>query len=378
MKTTSLPLHIPGGSTTPPDRDHILRRRVPALLGYGGIGLHCPVNPYPLAPHIQNAVIDAVRGQIAAINTYPDSNATVLRTKLAEYVSNHVRSAVSSENIWVANGCNEILQQIFRAFAGPGGTVLGLEPSYRYFPVIAESVGTQWRSVPSRAFPQRDMDAALTTIERCQPDVVVIANPNNPTGDSFSMGVFEEVLSRLRSGILVVDEAFIEMSTKDSAVQLIHRYPDKIAICRTLSQAFTFAGGKLGYMIAAPNIINTLLTTRLPYHVSSMTQAAASVIIDRADEILAKVPELLLERDRMVTALQLAGFDIPHSDTSFFLLGKLDDAHAVWEAYVNAGIFLGDVGLSHYLRVSAGLPHENDQFLEATNNLLDLGKIAIG
>lgn len=122
--------------------------------------MHCPVNPYPLAPHIQNAVIEAVRGQIAAINTYPDSNATVLRTKLAEYVSNHVRSAVSSENIWVANGCNEILQQIFRAFAGPGGTVLGLEPSYRYFPVIAESVGTQWRSVPSRAFPQRDMDAA--------------------------------------------------------------------------------------------------------------------------------------------------------------------------------------------------------------------------
>ncbi|UGT90554.1 aminotransferase class I/II-fold pyridoxal phosphate-dependent enzyme [Mycobacterium ostraviense] len=378
MKTTSLPLHHPGGSTTPPDRDQILRRPVPAPLGYGGIGLHCPVNPYPLAPHIQNAVIEAVRGQIAAINGYPDSNATVLRTKLAEYVSNHARIPVTPENIWVANGCNEILQQIFRAFAGPGGTALGLEPSYRYFPVIAEAVGAQWRSVPSRAFPQRDIDAALTAIERCQPDVVVIANPNNPTGDSFSMDMFEEVLARLGSGILVIDEAFIEMSTKDSAVELIHRYPDKIAICRTLSQAFTFAGGKLGYMMAAPNIINTLLATRLPYHVSSMTQAAAAVIIDRADEILAKVPELLLERDRMVTALQLAGFDIPHSDTSFFLLGKLDDAHAVWEAYANAGIFLGDVGLSHYLRVSAGLPHENDQFLEATSNLLDLGKIAIG
>lgn len=349
-----------------------------AALGYGGIGLHCPVNPYPLAPHIQNAVIEAVRAQIAAINTYPDANATVLRTKLAEYVSNHGRIAVTPENIWIANGCNEILQQIFRGFAGPGGTALGLEPSYRYFPVIAESVGTQWTSVPSRAFPHRDIDAAITAIERYQPDVVVIASPNNPTGDSLSMDMFEEVLSRLRSGLLVIDEAYIEMSTKDSAVQLIHRYPDKVAICRTLSQAFTFAGGRLGYMIAAPQIINALLATRLPYHVSSMTQAAAAVIIDRADEILAKVPELLLERDRMLTYLQLEGFDIPHSDTSFFLIGKFEDAPAVWEAYANAGIILGDVGLSHYLRVSAGLPHENDQFLEATGNLLDLGKIAVG
>ncbi|EUA14279.1 histidinol-phosphate aminotransferase domain protein [Mycobacterium kansasii 732] len=120
MKTTSRPLHIPGGSTKPPARLQILKRPGAASPGYGGIGLHCPVNPYPLAPHIQNAVIEAVRGQIAAINTYPDSNATVLRTKLTEYVSNHARIPVTPENIWVANGCNEILQQIFRAFAGPG------------------------------------------------------------------------------------------------------------------------------------------------------------------------------------------------------------------------------------------------------------------
>ncbi|ETW21220.1 hypothetical protein MGAST_27380 [Mycobacterium gastri 'Wayne'] len=322
-------------------------------------------------------MIEAVRTQIAAINNYPDSDTSVLRTKLAGYVADHARIAVTHENIWVANGCNEVLRQIFRTFAGPGGTVLGLEPSYRYFPVIAEAAGTQWSSVPTRTFPQRDIDAALTAIGKCQPDVVVIASPNNPSGDSFSIDMFEEVLHRLRSGILVIDETYIEMSTKDSAVQLIHRYPEKVVLCRTLSKAFTFAGGRLGYMIAGPQIINALRATQLPYHVSSITQAAAAVIIDRADEILAKVPELLLECERMVAYLQREGFDIPHSDAHFFLMGKFKDAHAVWEAYADIGIVLGDVGLPHYLRVSAGLPHENDQFLEATSNLLDLGKIAL-
>lgn len=376
MKTTSLRLYYPGVSTKPPDRTGILDSAVlPSGSGYG-ISLHCPVNPYPLAPHIQNAVIEAVRAQIAAINIYPDSEATLLRAKLAEYISSHARITVTPENIWVGNGCNEILQQLFRAFAGPGRIALGLEPSYRYFPVIAEAAGTQWLSVPSRAFPRRDLDAALTAIDKYQPGVVAIASPNNPSGDSFGVDMFEEVLSRLRSGILVIDEAYLEMSTNTSAVELIHRYPDKVAICRTLSQAFTFAGGRLGYLVAAPNIIDALLATRLPYHVSSMTQAAAAVIIDRADEILAKVPELLQERERMVSYLRTEGFDIPHSDTSFFIIGKFDDAQAVWEAYADIGVFLGDVGLSHYLRVSAGLPHENDQFLEATSHLLDLGKIA--
>ncbi|WP_085672431.1 aminotransferase class I/II-fold pyridoxal phosphate-dependent enzyme [Mycobacterium szulgai] len=378
MNTTSLPPHRSGGSAKPPNRPQSLTLPLPgAALEYGGIELHCPVNPYPLAPHIQNAVIEAVRAQIATINTYPDIDATALRRKLAEYICNHERIAVTPENIWVANGCNEMLQQIFRTFAGPGGTALGLEPSYTYFRVIAEATGTQWMSVPSHAFPHRDIDSAITEIEKQQPDVVVIQSPNNPTGDSISLDIFEEMLCRMRSGILVIDEAFIEMSTVDSALQLIRRHPERVAICRTLSTALTFAGGRLCYMIAAPNVINALLATRLPYFVPSITQAAAAVIIARADEILVRVPELLLERDRMVTYLRFEGFDIPHSDTNFFLIGQFEDTRAVWETYASAGILLGDIGLPHYLQVSAGLPHENDQFLETTSSLICRRKIIV-
>lgn len=378
MNTTSLPPHRSGGFTNPPDRSRTLTLPLPAApLGYGGIELHCPVNPYPLAPHIQNAVIEAVRVQIATINTYPDLDATALRKKLAEYICNRERTDVTAENICVANGCNEMLHQIFRTFAGPGKTALGLEPSYTYFRVIAEATGTQWMSVPSRAFPHRDIDTAITAIEKQQPDVVVIQSPNNPTGDSISPDIFEEVLCRMGSGILVIDEAFIEMSTVDSALQLIRRHPEKVAICRTLSTALTFAGGRLGYMIAAPNVINALLATRLPHFVPSITQAAAAVIIARADEILVRVPELLLERDRMVTYLRFEGFDIPHSDTNFFLIGQFEDTRAVWETYASAGILLGDIGLPHYLQVSPGLPHENDQFLETTSSLICRRKIIV-
>ena len=170
----------------------------------------------------------------------------------------------------------------------------------------------------------------------------------------------------MTTGILILDEAYGEFSSQPSAMNLIDDFPTKLVVTRTMSKAFAFAGGRLGYLIAAPAVIDAMLLVRLPYHLSSVTQAAARAALRHADDTLGSVATLIAERSRVTEALTGMGFRVVPSDANFLLFGEFADAPATWQRYLDAGILIRDVGIPGYLRATIGLADENDALLEAS------------
>jgi histidinol-phosphate aminotransferase len=195
--------------------------------------------------------------------------------------------------------------------------------------------------------------------------VVIVASPNNPSGQSVSLPELRRLLDAT-PGILIVDEAYGEFSSRPSAVALVEKYPTKLVVTRTMSKAFAFAGGRLGYQVATPAVIDAMLLVRLPYHLSSVTQAAARAALRHADDTLGSVATLIAERERVTAALSSMGFQVIPSDANFVLFGRFADAPATWQRYLDAGILIRDVGIPGYLRATTGLAEENDAFLEAS------------
>ncbi len=236
-------------------------------------------------------------------------------------------------------------------------------------PIIAGGTQTEWL-VANRADDfSLDADVAVAAITQRRPDVVFVASPNNPSGQSVSLGDLRRLLDAMVTGILIVDEAYGEFSSQPSAVQLVDEYPTKLVVTRTMSKAFAFAGGRLGYLIAAPAVIDAMLLVRLPYHLSSVTQAAARAALRHADDTLGSVAKLIGERERVTEALTLMGFRVIPSDANFVLFGEFADAPATWQRYLDAGILIRDVGIPGYLRATTGLAEENDALLAASARL---------
>ena len=156
-------------------------------------------------------------------------------------------------------------------------------------------------------------------------------------------------------------------NTKDAiALALIDEYPTRVVVSRTMSKAFAFAGGRLGYLVAAPAVVDAMLLVRLPYHLSSLTQAAARAALRHADDTLGSVATLISERERVAKALTDMGFRVIPSDANFLLFGEFADAAATWRAYLEAGVLIRDVGIPGYLRTTIGLADENDALLSAS------------
>ncbi|WP_158888380.1 histidinol-phosphate transaminase [Amycolatopsis anabasis] len=348
-----------------------LRGRTP----YGAPQLDVPVrlntneNPYPPPDALVADVTAAVREAAAALHRYPDRAAVELRRDLADYLSVSTRVLLDERNLWAANGSNEVLQQILQAFGGPGRSALGFEPSYSMHPIIAAGTRTDWVATPRRDDFTLDTAAAARIVAERQPDVVFLTSPNNPTGGSIPFAELAVVLDNA-PGIVVVDEAYAEFSSQPSAIELLDEYPAKLIVSRTMSKAFAFAGGRLGYLAAAPAVVDALQLVRLPYHLSALTQAAARAALRHADATLASVAKLAAERDRVVEALLGLGFTPVPSDANFVLFGRFADAPATWKSYLDAGVLIRDVGIEGHLRVTIGTPEENDAFLEASKEVV--------
>ncbi len=341
---------------------------------YGAPQLDVPVrlntneNPYPPPPELVADVAEAVRAEAAELHRYPDRDALELRHDLADYLSVSTRVVLTEANVWAANGSNEVLQQILQAFGGPGRSALGFEPSYSMHPIIASGTRTEWLPAPRRADFTLDTAAAASVIREKQPDIVFVTSPNNPTGGSIPLDELRAVLDAA-TGIVVVDEAYAEFSSQPSAVELLADYPARLIVSRTMSKAFAFAGGRLGYLAAAPAVVDALLLVRLPYHLSRLTQAAARAALRHADATLGTVHKLAAERDRVVEALAGLGFDPVPSDSNFVLFGRFASPATAWKSYLDAGVLIRDPGIPGHLRVSIGTPEENDAFLEASKEV---------
>ncbi|KZF00900.1 MULTISPECIES: histidinol-phosphate transaminase [unclassified Rhodococcus (in: high G+C Gram-positive bacteria)] len=342
-----------------------------ALIGkspYGAPQLIVPVqlntneNPHPPTQALIDDVADSVRVAAGQLHRYPDRDADELRADLARYLTEQTGFAVDTANVWAANGSNEILQQLLQAFGGPDRTALGFVPSYSMHPIISSGTQTEWIPAKRRADFSLDVDYAVQAIEERRPDVVFVTSPNNPTGHSIDEADLRRILDAA-PGIVVVDEAYAEFSSAPSAIGLIESYPSKIVVSRTMSKAFAFAGGRLGYLVAAPAVVDAMLLVRLPYHLSVVTQAAARAALRHASDTLGSVAELSAERDRVAAALGRQGYDVVPSDANFLLFGRFSDAAVTWQRYLDEGVLIRDVGIPGYLRVTIGLAHENDRFL---------------
>lgn len=347
-----------------------LRGRTP----YGAPQLDVPYllntneNPYPPPPELVADIVREAEQVAATLHRYPDRDAIALRTDLAAYLTTSTGVALDVRNLWAANGSNEILQQILQCFGGPGRTALGFEPSYSMHPIIAAGTRTDWAPTPRSADFSLDAEQAAKIIVERQPDVVFVTSPNNPTGQSVPFEDLRQLVDAA-PGIVVLDEAYAEFSPQPSAVNLLAEFPAKLIVTRTMSKAFAFAGGRLGYLAAAPAVVDALQLVRLPYHLAALTQAAARAALSHADATLASVHLLSAERDRVAAALAELGFQVVPSDANFVLFGLFDDAPAAWQAYLDDGVLIRDVGIPHHLRVSIGTPEENDAFLAVSKEI---------
>ncbi len=342
----------------------------PELVGeepYGAPQLDVPVclnvneNPYPPTEATIREMADAVVALASGVNRYPDREFRELRGALASYLGH----GLTADHVWAANGSNEVMTHVLGAFAGPGRTVLSFGPTYSMYPEYARNTHSGYAVVPRR--PDFTLDAALIldAVREHDPSVVIITTPNNPTGTSTPVEVIAEVLEGT-DAIVVVDEAYQEFSRtpEATALTLLPGFGN-LVVSRTMSKAFAFAGGRLGYLAAAPAVVDALRIVRLPYHLSAQSQAIASVALRHADEMLARVDDLRAARDDMLVRLPELGHEVIDSDANFVLFGPFADRHSAWQQLLDHGVLVRETGPAGFLRVSAGTPDEMEAFYAA-------------
>ncbi|MEU4554798.1 histidinol-phosphate transaminase [Micromonospora violae] len=344
-----------------------IRADLRGLSPYGAPQLDVPVrlntneNSHPVPEPVVEAIGKALAAELRELNRYPDRDAVALRADLADYLGH----GLTVEQVWAANGSNEIQQQLLQAFGGPGRSALGFVPAYSMHPLLALGTGTRW--VPA----ERGVDFGLTAEEAVaqvrehQPDVVFLCSPNNPTGTALDPAVIAAVLD-VAPGVVVVDEAYAEFARPGtvSALAVLPGHP-RLVVTRTMSKAFGFAGGRLGYLAADPAVVQAVQLVRLPYHLSALTQAAARAAVAHRDALLGTVSAIMAQRDRIVATLRERGLRVADSDANFVLFEVGGDQAIVWNALLAQGVLVRDVGLPGWLRVTAGTAAETDAFLSA-------------
>lgn len=353
--------------TTLPIRDELR-----GLHPYGAPQIDVPVrlntNENPFQPprdfieDLGTAVVEVAK----TLNRYPDREAMRLREGLGHYVG--IESGIGpipGEEVWVGNGSNEVMTHIMQAFAGPGRKALTFVPTYSMYEEYARNTFTEFVTLPRNVDFTLDASRAAEAVRSVQPDVVFLASPNNPTGTAMDLEVIAAVLDA-GQGMVVVDEAYAEFRRPGvpSAITLVRDNP-RLIVTRTMSKAFGFAGARVGYLVAHAEVVDALRIVRLPYHLSSLTQAVAVTALQHTQELKTQVKLIRDERDALVTWFQETGFETTPSDANFVMFGKFTDRHAQWEAILAEGVLVREVGPEGFLRVSIGTPSEMEKFKQA-------------
>ncbi|MFW5470014.1 histidinol-phosphate transaminase [Knoellia sp. CPCC 206435] len=362
------------------DIQQLLREDLRGRTPYGAPQLDVPValntneNSYAVPPAVVDDIVAAVAAVAHGLNRYPDREFTDLRGDLAAYLTGS-GTAVGPEQVWAGNGSNEVLLHLLQAFGGQGRTALGFTPAYSMHPIIAATTGTTWVDGLRGVDPDSgggggafdlSVASAVAQVEQADPHVIFLCSPNNPTGTALTLDIVAAVHDAAPRAVVVVDEAYAEFARPGtpSALTLLEGRP-RLVVTRTMSKAFAFAGGRLGYLAADPDLVDALRLVRMPYHLSTPTQAIARAALRHSDTMLATVDVVKAQRDRIVATLTGLGLDPVPSDANFVLFGGLRDSRTTWQALLDEGVLVRDVGIAHYLRVTAGTPEETTAFLDA-------------
>ena len=347
----------------------------PELVGeqpYGAPQLDVPVmlnvneNPFPPSPRVRQQMASAVLEMARTVNRYPDREAYELRKDLARYLG----FGLGADQIWVGNGSNEVMTHLLQAFGGPGRTLLTFTPTYSMYPEYARNTHTRYVTVPRRRDFSVDAELVLAAVEEHHPDMVLLCTPNNPTGTQTPVSVIQEICQQVDC-LVIVDEAYQEFTEvpDDSALALLPSC-GRLIVSRTMSKAFAMAGGRVGYLAAAPAVVDACRIVRLPYHMSAQTQALARVALANTREMLGQV-EVLREQCQLIQEwLRNRGLQVVPSQANFCLFGRFTDRHAVWADLLERGVLVRETGPAGYLRVSAGSPDEMAIFRDTLTEVL--------
>ena len=331
------------------------------------IQLNVNENPFPPSAALVEDLAAAVAAAGPTLHRYPDREALGLRLDLAAYLARATGVRLGVQQVWAANGSNEVLQQVCQAFGGPGRLALGFEPAYSMHPLLAAGTSTQWVGVARAADFSLSAADAVAAVEQHRPAITFLTTPNNPTGTVLGLDVVRAVHDAT-TGVVVVDEAYAEFGSSPSAATLLDECP-RLLVSRTMSKAFAGAGIRLGYLAASAEVVDVLRLVRLPYHLSTLTQVAARVALAHTDELLGTVEAVKEQRDRMVAGIEQQGLEVVPTEANFLLFGPFADPPAVWQALLDRGVLVRDVsagpGLAGWLRVFAGTPDETSAFLAA-------------
>ncbi|GAC1378703.1 MAG: histidinol-phosphate transaminase [Marmoricola sp.] len=352
---------------TPPLRDE-LRGVEP----YGAPQLDVPVqlntneNPYGPSAAVIADIAATVAQACVQLNRYPDRDFDELRDALAAYLAEESGVQLGRAQIWAANGSNEVMLHLLQAFGGPGRTAMSFAPTYSMYPEYARDTHTTWIQGHRNEDFSFDLAHAADLIAEHRPSVVLVPSPNNPTGTALDHDVIDRLARLVGEGVLVIDEAYAEFrrAGTPSALELLADHPN-LVVTRTMSKAFAAAGLRLGYLGADARICDALRVVRLPYHLSTTTQATALAALRHAAELLGAVADLRAERDALVGWLREAGFEVADSDANFVLFGRFENRHAIWRSLLDHGVLIREVGPEGWLRVSVGTPQEMDAFKRA-------------
>lgn len=344
-----------------------LREDLRGLTPYGApqaplpVALNVNENTHPVPEEVADDILDGIALALREVNRYPDREFTALREGFADYLGH----GLERDQIWAANGSNEVLQHLLQAFAGPGRRAFGFGPTYSMYPLLTRATGAEYVSGTREPDYTVSPESAASQIADADPDVVFLCAPNNPTGTPLSLEVIESVYEAAR-GIVIVDEAYQEFAPREerSALTLLPGR-ERLVVSRTMSKAFAFAGARVGYLAADPGVIDALRLVRLPYHLSALTQAAATAALRHAPTMLGMVDEIVAQRDRISATLDALGYTPFESWTNFVLFSGVDDPGATWRGLYDRGVLIRDVGIPHSLRVTAGTEEESTAFLEA-------------
>jgi histidinol-phosphate aminotransferase len=358
-----------------------LRDDLVGQVPYGAPQLDVPVqlnvneNPYPPSASLVADLAAAVAEVAGRLNRYPDREALALRADLAGYLAKREQVIVDPSHVWAANGSNEVMLQLMQAFGGPGRSALGFSPTYAMYPDYCRDTFTTWVTEPRAADFSLDPTAAVAAVHKHRPTLTILTSPNNPTGTALPLETAHAVLDATGEygGLVVVDEAYAEFRRPGTPTALsLLANESRLIVTRTMSKAFAFAGTRVGYAIASPEIVDAFRLVRLPYHLSAVTQVVARTAIAHADELLAQVDVLREERDALVEWLRSQGLTVADSDANFVLFGLFDDRDAVWQSLLDRGVLIRATGPAGWLRVSVGTPTEMAAFRDALTEVLAL------
>ncbi len=324
-------------------------------------------NENPLGPSPR--AVEAIKKALSKLHRYPDGSNFYLRQKLSE------KFGVPFESIVIGNGSNEIIEMVSRAFLQRDDEIVVPEPSFLMYRIVSQIVGAKAVSVPLRDY-RIDLSAMASKVNS-RTRVVIVNNPNNPTGTVVSRDEWEAFIKALPSEIVVVvDEAYIEFMPDGSsfnAIDYISSDGPYIVALRTFSKAYGLAGLRIGYGFSHPEVVDYLNRVRQPFNVNLLAQEAALAALDD-DDFLEKTRRTVWEGlAYLYRKLDEMGLRYIPTCTNFFLIEVPGSAREIYQALLRKGVIIramDSYGLGKFIRVTVGLPEENERFINCLQEVL--------